>query len=131
MPWPIIIAAAAGAIAALVAACIRDESLKGARVIGAIVLFFAINYPAQKYIAKPLMVDQELQSGALVADVIGGDHVEPIPAGRNESRNLAQLDGVETAPTPASRAACISWRSLALTRRRTSGSTSIRIRPSR
>lgn len=61
MPWSFIIAGAAGAIGALAAGLIRDESLKQVRVIVAIVLFFGINYPAQKYIAKPLMADQELQ----------------------------------------------------------------------
>jgi len=48
-------------VAVLAASLIRDESLKQARVIIAVVLFFGINFPAQKYIAKPLMADQELQ----------------------------------------------------------------------
>lgn len=69
MPWSLIVAGGAGAIAGLFAALIRDEKLKQLRVVVMVVLFVAINVPAQKYIAKPLIVDRELQSNRAFAAI--------------------------------------------------------------
>jgi hypothetical protein len=60
MPWSLIIGAAAGAVAGLVGALIRDEGARQMRAVVIVLLFLGLNYPAQKYIAKPLIADQEL-----------------------------------------------------------------------
>lgn len=60
MPWSILVAGAAGGLAGAAAALMRSEGAKQIRIVVMIVLFFAFNWAGQRYVAKPLIVEQQL-----------------------------------------------------------------------
>lgn len=61
MPWSIIVAGVAGAMAGAIAAIATKEKSGQLRIAIMAILFVPLNWAGQRYVAKPLIVDQELR----------------------------------------------------------------------